>query len=103
MKVIYSIYNLWKAKLLNISEIKYILSDIVKSNVNKRIEYLDKQIEMVRESRDINLMKLIIKKAIQLYTETSTSLNHSKLMYQLYSLQTNTNKNTNTAYKFCLC
>jgi hypothetical protein len=94
----YSIYNLWKSKLLKISEIKYILSDLVESNKNKSIEYFDKQIEMVRESRDINLIKLIIKKAIQLYAEPSTSLNHSTQVYQLNSLQTNTNTEDKIIY-----
>ena len=85
------VYKIWKAKLLDISDFRSILNDLIKIDRNEGIEYFNKQIEMVKELKDIDFIKLIIEKAVLSYSNSNQAVYLQKAIeliinYHLQSL-----------------
>ena len=67
-----SIYNMWKAGLLDISAFKPILKSLIQSHRNDGTEYFEKQVEMLNGLKDLDLIKLMINRALLLYLSNPT-------------------------------
>jgi len=67
------VYKIWKAKLLDISEFRSILIDLIKIDRYEGIEYFNKHIEMVKDLKDIDIIKLVIEKAVLSYSNSKSN------------------------------
>ena len=93
-----SVYNIWKAGLLDASTFKSELHGLIQIEENEGVEYFVKQVEMLKVLKDIDLANLMIKRAFLFYSTSMFLLPSYRVLLAINSSNTNANNQNKIMY-----